>query len=805
MTVQLAQYKIFIGSPGGLGDVRQRFRERISKFNETHALDQGVFFRPVGWEDTLGGAGRPQEIINDDLRLCDFSIFVLHDHWGSSSGKASSGTEEEFRIAEDLYNNASMLKICVFFRMVPEKQLIDPGENLSKVLLFQKRMREEKKHLYHTFDTVDEFDEIIEKHLAKWLQQHLGTNSEKGTPTIFSDKLDPIGPNMGVPDFRYLLREAGRAISAESVADREAAEYLAKRALAAASSGDERADASILLMAALAVQRKFRNSIAIAEEMLAVPEGLNRDRLQRIRIERASALIEIGRLEEAVHDLLEVCHDLAGTKSHPDTLKLLRARFLLASAFDLKEDRISEIRQYDFIVEELHALDDPLFSEFEYQARTNKLTALRQSGKFAEIVSYTDGLMTVDAVDSLGWSEFAADALTNRAQAQVELLDNFGELATYERTIALFEGFSGASFQETVARALYNSAMEMVSSGKDKDESERRVNRIVRSYVPGITSDLDSLLAKSIGREARSYYEKSDFENEMLMHDSIISKFMRSEDDGLQYLVAFAMWSKAITLRNLQRHLEVIDLLALQYSLYSKSPSDEVRIELVRGVLTRGLSLASLGRDVEVIANYDVAISTFSGDKTIEVRRGVVRCNVMRAMTLHQLGQTEESLLACDECFARYGLDRDEEIKGNVVEILKFKALLFGVLERHHDAIITYDVIIGRLSRDRTPQSIAAYLGAVRHKSALFEKVGSSSASIRSKREAFELFKNSRSNLVKIELASMLLSIAMSYKKDGNLEESVSVINELISKFGKSKNSDISALVVAAEAVSGFS
>ena len=58
-------------------------RDVIEKYNSEDAIRRGVVFIPVGWELTLGGLGRPQAIINQDLEECDAFVLVLHDRWGS--------------------------------------------------------------------------------------------------------------------------------------------------------------------------------------------------------------------------------------------------------------------------------------------------------------------------------------------------------------------------------------------------------------------------------------------------------------------------------------------------------------------------------------------------------------------------------------------------------------------------------------------------------------------------------------------------------------------------------------------------
>jgi hypothetical protein len=114
MPSTITQYRVFIGSPGGLDEERQRFRRALEKCSAHHGIAKDVMFHPVGWEDTIGGVGRPQALINEDLRQCDYAVFVLHDRWGSPTGGGhSSGTAEEWTIAEELFNLAKVRNIAI--------------------------------------------------------------------------------------------------------------------------------------------------------------------------------------------------------------------------------------------------------------------------------------------------------------------------------------------------------------------------------------------------------------------------------------------------------------------------------------------------------------------------------------------------------------------------------------------------------------------------------------------------------------------------------------------------------------------
>ena len=131
----ITQYRVFIGSPSGLDQERECFRRKLERYTAVHSEPQGITFYPVGWEETVGGAGRPQELINDDLRQCDYAVFVLYDRWGSSPGSGYiSGTEEEWSLAEELYKTNKIRNIALFFKYVDQRQMRDSSGRMIFIL-----------------------------------------------------------------------------------------------------------------------------------------------------------------------------------------------------------------------------------------------------------------------------------------------------------------------------------------------------------------------------------------------------------------------------------------------------------------------------------------------------------------------------------------------------------------------------------------------------------------------------------------------------------------------------------------------
>jgi Tfp pilus assembly protein PilF len=176
MASTITAYRVFIASPGGLDDEREHFRAVIQNYNEQEAIERGVIFLPIGWEMTLGGVGRPQQTINEDVRRCDYFVMLLWDRWGSPTAgegaEFSSGSAEEYSVACACHESGTMRQIVVLFKDVDPERRRDPGLELANVLSFKQRLEEEKTFMYETFDEPGAFRERLRRHLSRWVRAH---------------------------------------------------------------------------------------------------------------------------------------------------------------------------------------------------------------------------------------------------------------------------------------------------------------------------------------------------------------------------------------------------------------------------------------------------------------------------------------------------------------------------------------------------------------------------------------------------------------------------------------------------------
>lgn len=156
--------RAFLASPGDLSDERVAVRDCVDEINRMVAGRLGCHVELQGWEDTIGGLGRPQELINKDADRCDLFIGMMHKRWGmppSEDGKFSSGFEEEFERAIARFETTGKPHIQLFFKNIDPDSLKDPGEQLRKVVGFKDRVMAGRQILYKSFNKVSELESLV--------------------------------------------------------------------------------------------------------------------------------------------------------------------------------------------------------------------------------------------------------------------------------------------------------------------------------------------------------------------------------------------------------------------------------------------------------------------------------------------------------------------------------------------------------------------------------------------------------------------------------------------------------------------
>ena len=179
----LKQYHVFLASPGDVNEERQRVRQFFERYNQSTAHLWNVRFDVVDWENySTIGVGRPQELISEQTLekyqpSLALVIGIMGQRFGSPTGKADSGTEEEFNWAMESHEKHGFPEIKWFFRETatletptdPE-DAIQAVEQWRKVLAFRSRMRDLNDPVFYTgYPGAEGFRDVFEGDLTRWL------------------------------------------------------------------------------------------------------------------------------------------------------------------------------------------------------------------------------------------------------------------------------------------------------------------------------------------------------------------------------------------------------------------------------------------------------------------------------------------------------------------------------------------------------------------------------------------------------------------------------------------------------------
>jgi hypothetical protein len=185
--------KIFIASPRDLNFERTRFPDIISEVNRIKANPQGIQLEPLGWEDTLPGKGRPQEKINEDIKKCDLIVMLLGKHWGTSTGKYTSGFEEEYELAKSLSEKTNgKPEIWLYFRAIPYELLAEPDEQLRQVVDFRSKIKREKQFFPRAYKGVHEWERLFRDHLCQWLDSQPLVTFQLGKSLKYEERVSRL-------------------------------------------------------------------------------------------------------------------------------------------------------------------------------------------------------------------------------------------------------------------------------------------------------------------------------------------------------------------------------------------------------------------------------------------------------------------------------------------------------------------------------------------------------------------------------------------------------------------------------------
>jgi len=174
MVEQRNVIRVFLASPSDLSPERLSAKKICDEVNTNLANTFGFQVELIGWELTVTGFGRPQELINQDLDQCELFFGMVWKRWGHPPGPDSSygsGFEEEYRRTLKRKNAGAKVEIGIFLKDVSPEDAVDPGDQLKKVLKFREELTTSYQIYYEVFSDEKDFEDKFRRAIYRYVRR----------------------------------------------------------------------------------------------------------------------------------------------------------------------------------------------------------------------------------------------------------------------------------------------------------------------------------------------------------------------------------------------------------------------------------------------------------------------------------------------------------------------------------------------------------------------------------------------------------------------------------------------------------
>jgi hypothetical protein len=182
MARRVTKLRIFVASPSDVRDERAGLAQIVDELNRTVCVDRNVMLELVRWETHVSpDLGRPQDDVNRQVGPFDVFIGIMWKRFGTPTGRAESGTEEEFNLALKSWKATSTPRIMFYFNQAAYTlRSIEEAEQIRKV--FQFRRRVERYGIISEYTGFSEFKERVREHLLAALRNFRQPSRGQRTP-----------------------------------------------------------------------------------------------------------------------------------------------------------------------------------------------------------------------------------------------------------------------------------------------------------------------------------------------------------------------------------------------------------------------------------------------------------------------------------------------------------------------------------------------------------------------------------------------------------------------------------------------
>jgi hypothetical protein len=171
MAELVTKIRIFIGSPGDVLAERNALTQAISDLNVGFAGSRKMVLELAKWETHVwpGFGEDAQAVVNERIGEYDIFVGVFWNRFGTPTGRAGSGSSEEFERAYALWKEHKRPSLLLYFRRSPSDFASIEEIRQKQLLLEFKNSLQRLGALFREYSDVEEFARFVALHLIQEL------------------------------------------------------------------------------------------------------------------------------------------------------------------------------------------------------------------------------------------------------------------------------------------------------------------------------------------------------------------------------------------------------------------------------------------------------------------------------------------------------------------------------------------------------------------------------------------------------------------------------------------------------------
>lgn len=205
MAEQKRNLRVFVSYPGDVKEERNALRGAIDELNITFGERDNFHLDLLSWEThSYPGLGRPQALITEQIGEYDIFIGIMWKRFGSPTGVAESGTEEEFQNAYQSWKENGRPHVMFYFSQKEFMPVLEELEQIRKVLEFRREL--DGVGLVREYKNETTFANTVRPQLFKAVCELLDLESGDGRARLeqrvaFKDFFETFEGWMPIPDY----------------------------------------------------------------------------------------------------------------------------------------------------------------------------------------------------------------------------------------------------------------------------------------------------------------------------------------------------------------------------------------------------------------------------------------------------------------------------------------------------------------------------------------------------------------------------------------------------------------------------